>query len=457
MDTNTYRRDPARGFVGVFDGRGYAIANGVYTAGGLFGSVSKEGIVKNLSIVNARLTATDSDGSGVIAKKLFGRLENISLSCTLEGGNFNSVGAIAAIAAGAYVKDTVVCTDFLNTRAAPNDNGSLVSANYDSVTTYENVYVITNQSAEGKAVAFGGSNYDESKIAFAGNGLKVWFPSAQDMVFDGLSGEIWNVPEQSIPYFAKEAGFVAGYTVKHFVRNIDNPTEWTVRETQKKRGTIGSTVTAAGRNYTDRVFDMSANVVPTGKTEANIGSVTAEGGLVLECYYKSTAALIVANPGTTAATPVLEMAGNPRDGSQLLDDLGTFEGVAGAWRFYTSTGGTSSRLNFRNITPEEMAQYAYLEFKLYAADWSTVDIVPFDAANGYNSGDISVAANVVKMAQYFKIYSGDGQNELEQATDGEWITLRVTAKGLRKDSVFKIGNTAAGSFCIAEPKLVLAA
>ncbi len=457
VDTNTYRRDPARGFVGVFDGRGYAIANGVYTAGGLFGSVSKDGIVKNLSIVNARLTAANSDGSGVIAKKLFGRLENISLSCTLEGGNFNSVGAIAAIAAGAYVKDTVVCTDFLNTRAAPNDNGSLVSANYDSVTTYENVYVITNQSAEGKAAAFGGSNYDESKIAFAGNGLKVWFPSAQDMVFDGLSGEIWNVSEQAIPHFAKEAGFVAGYTVKHFVRNIDNPTEWTVRDTQRKRGTIGSTVTAAGRNYTDRVFDMSANVVPTGKTEANIGSVTAEGGLVLECYYKSTAALIVANPGTTAATPVLEMAGNPRDGSQLLDDLGTFEGVAGAWRFYTSTGGTSSRLNFRNITPEEMAQYAYLEFKLYAADWSTVDIVPFDAANGYNSGDISVAANVAKMAQYFKIYSGDGQNELEQATDGEWITLRVTAKGLRKDSVFKIGNTAAGSFCIAEPKLVLAA
>ena len=457
VDTNEWRRDPARGFVGVFDGRGYAIANGVYTSGGLFGSVSKDGIVKNLSIVNARLTAADSNGSGVVARKVFGRLENISLSCTLEGGNFNSIGTVAAVAAGATIKDTVVSVTFLNTRPVPNDNGSLISSNYDAVTTYENVYVITNQSAEGAAAAFGESNYDETKIAFAGNGLKVWFPTAQDKVFAGLSEEIWSLPEQGIPCFAKETGFIADYTVKHFVRTSDKPNEWTVRETEIRRGVIGNPVTAVGKNYSDRVFDMSASVVPSGKTEANIGSVTADGLLTLECYYKSIAAVIVANPGTTAATPVLEMTGNPRDGSLILDDLGTFEGAEKTWRLSATAGGGNSRLNLRNVTPEEMEQYAYFEFKLYAADWSTVDIIPFDAVNGYNSGDISVASKVAAMANYFKIYSADGQTQLEQATDGEWVVLRVTAKGKAKDNIFKIGLTAAGSFCIAEPKLVLAA
>lgn len=461
VDTNEWRRDPARGFVGVFDGRGYAIANGVFTSGGLFGSVSRDGIVKNLSIVNARLTAADSNGSGVVARKVFGRLENISLSCTLEGGNFNSIGTIASVAAGATIKDTVVSVTFLNTRVAPNDNGSLISSNYDAVTTYENVYVITNQSAEGAAAAFGESNYDETKIAFAGNGLKVWFPTAQDKVFAGLSEEIWNVPEQGIPYFAKETGFIADYTVKHFVRTSDKPNEWTVRETEIRRGVIGNTVTAAGKNYSDRVSGMTdSNMsVPEGKRNADTGAVAVDGSLVLEIYYKSVAYLSVANPGTTAAKPVLEMGGNPRDGSQILDALGTFEGAENVWKLSATAGGGGSRLTLKNIALEEWdAQFACFEFKLYAADWSTVDIIPFSrTVNGKNSGDISVPANVTKMADMFKIYGADGQTELAQATDGEWITVRVTANGYSATSFFKIGLTAAGSFCIAEPKLVLAA
>ena len=73
------------GFSGTFDGRGYTISGGIYeTCGGLFGQVSKYGILKNFNIENAKWGFVPSDGTlkNIICWSISGTMENVSVSAT---------------------------------------------------------------------------------------------------------------------------------------------------------------------------------------------------------------------------------------------------------------------------------------------------------------------------------------------------------------------------------------
>ena len=439
------RAHPEYGFRGTFDGRGYVLGNGVYTFGGLFGTVANTGVVKNLAIFNADLNSSGHEGSGVIARKFFGTADNIYLSGTVRSGTYNSVGFFSASALNATIKNTVVEAKYRNTRPERNSNATFIG--YTPGVTLQNVYVISDRTSDGRAEAFGTAD----PCTYNADGIKVWLPTATDMAFTGLDSAIWETPAGEVPRFKKEAGFVAAYSVQHYTREatVDGtPTAnaFTVRETTTERGVIGSTVTDFGKVYPDRVFNMASNNAPSGKTAANTGTVTQDGSLVLECYYSSVPSIAVA-AGTT-----FNMNGSPRDGTAILDLLETFEGKNNVWRMTSTGAGGASRLTFANMTQAAWANYEYLEFKIYA-QFSNLDFVPVLNGAYDNSGATTNPANVTKVAESLTFYDESG-TQLSVLTDNTWVTVRVT-KCNASGQILMFGNlTSAGRYYVCDAKLV---
>ena len=69
------------GFAGVFDGMGYILSGGTYLEGGMFGAIAAGGIVRNVAIMNATLSASDIYYYGytgsVIGETFAGTLDNV--------------------------------------------------------------------------------------------------------------------------------------------------------------------------------------------------------------------------------------------------------------------------------------------------------------------------------------------------------------------------------------------
>ena len=92
-----YENDDSRGFLGVFDGRGYNIdgvtvgknpSGDVKQAGGIFGYLAAGGVVKNVSFTNATLLANN----GFICSRGNGTIENVSIQYKKIGGDKETHG-----------------------------------------------------------------------------------------------------------------------------------------------------------------------------------------------------------------------------------------------------------------------------------------------------------------------------------------------------------------------------
>ena len=130
------------GFIGTFDGRGYTVSNSTVAAsnGGLFGTVNKASVIKNVAFVNA----TVSGDSGLISSNFAGMIENVyvegKLTCTRASSISPSSLLVSKIYDGAKIRNTIVKI----TNPTINNNyssaiGMLVSAKEDAL---ENVYVL---------------------------------------------------------------------------------------------------------------------------------------------------------------------------------------------------------------------------------------------------------------------------------------------------------------------------
>ena len=96
-----YTWDLTRGFKGVFDGRGYNIdgvtvgtppSGDAKQSGGIFGYISKTGVVRNVSFTNATLLANN----GFICSAGDGTIENVSISYKKIGGDKETAGINSA-------------------------------------------------------------------------------------------------------------------------------------------------------------------------------------------------------------------------------------------------------------------------------------------------------------------------------------------------------------------------
>ena len=458
QDGNAHQRDITRGFQGVFDGRGHVIANGIYDTG-LFGTVGGDGKVVNLAIYNAVL-APSSNGTGIFGYKYFGLLENVSISCT-HASTFDNAGTIAYTAYGATFRNVVVETDYVWSRmSSRNNHGAFIAFNATSghgnsptglINTYENVYVITNRLHKGKISVF--DEVNTQKYEQKGNGLITYLENAENMSFTGLNSEYWT--GEGVPYFKTvDSELTASYTVKHFVRN--DTTGLVERETETKRAMVGSVITSYGRGYEDRKLadpNKDSNLTqlfPSGKAGLHTGTVTADNALVLECYYTMRDQYLVSH-STSNKAYVMDMRGNPRTGAQVVDYLGTYEGVEGAYRM-TSAAGGDSRIVLRNsiITLSELQSYKYFEVKVYSTNFAAVDVIPQPVSgSGYNVSDL---ANDSCM----ELYDETGTTKLTQTPTSGWVTMRFICSKIGNATYYlQIGLKGSGtSYCFAQPKLV---
>ena len=100
------------GFIGTFDGRGYVIEGLVIsgTLKGLFGTLGQAGIVKNVGFIGAQLGG--GSGSGIVAARVFGLIENIYIEVAIVGEEWWS-GAVAGFSAlsTARIRNCVIITD----------------------------------------------------------------------------------------------------------------------------------------------------------------------------------------------------------------------------------------------------------------------------------------------------------------------------------------------------------
>lgn len=130
------------GFIGTFDGRGYTVTNSTVAAsnGGLFGTVNKVSVIKNVAFVNS----TVSGDSGLISSNFAGTIENVyvegKLTCTRASSISPSSLLVSKIYDGAKIRNTIVKI----TNPNVNNNyssaiGMLISAKEDAL---ENVYVL---------------------------------------------------------------------------------------------------------------------------------------------------------------------------------------------------------------------------------------------------------------------------------------------------------------------------
>lgn len=147
MGDASYQNSKA-GFKGVFDGQGYTVKNILLDYCGLFGTISEEGIVKNLNVeanlfpwANGKNMARSSN---VIAQNLFGTLENVNITVN-QNGNYNS-SSVATMAKNATLKNVTVNT----TGCVWNSSYKPVSFIYWIVSkiTLENVFVNADEGSK---------------------------------------------------------------------------------------------------------------------------------------------------------------------------------------------------------------------------------------------------------------------------------------------------------------------
>ena len=122
MDMSYVSKD--NGFVGTFDGRGYAIKN-FTLAGygtGLFGSIGKSGLVKDLAILESQMVG--GSNCGMLAGRLYGTVKDIYAQVYLNdtGSKDGFAGLVKLIESGAVMQNCLVYARVIyNTETADTD------------------------------------------------------------------------------------------------------------------------------------------------------------------------------------------------------------------------------------------------------------------------------------------------------------------------------------------------
>lgn len=147
----SYQRDDA-GFYGIFEGAGYTVTGLSAGCGGLFGEVSKDGVVRNLNVKDARLVGASPHNSSVISRNFSGSIENVNISVNLNN-NYGG-GAICYLFNGGTVKNVNITATGLrvnreNSAFAYWTRGTIIADNINVI--YDTNYsLISNDNSSVK-------------------------------------------------------------------------------------------------------------------------------------------------------------------------------------------------------------------------------------------------------------------------------------------------------------------
>lgn len=183
---------PEKGFVGTFDGRGYAIKGLSYADGslGFFGMIGQAGVVKNLAFLNCELVP-GAYKSGIVANLVLGTVENVYVSAKNNGSWWTAAFAYY-IGGSAVVRNCMI-------EVTEGENAAFKAALANSIkpnATIENCYAIGAQPL---------LYVDDAHGEFTETDTLKHFETEADMKaaaldLSGWNTEIWDV-SSGIPVF----------------------------------------------------------------------------------------------------------------------------------------------------------------------------------------------------------------------------------------------------------------
>ncbi len=382
-------RNPAVGFQGIFDGRGYAITNLSVGTGGIFGVVGQAGRIKNFALTSCTLNPDTSLGGGIIAQMFFGTIEDVFIQGSFAG-NFVALGGVAYVSTMGYVKNVVIDVANNSNRTDKTPGAGLfcwIPANSSVVA--ENVYVKTDiaiktESASdplnGKANAVGTYTIKE-----AGNGLTAKL-YGEDVEYKDLTADFWDISTDK-----KTAKFdqLGSYSIKYYAQRA-NSNSYELKSTIVGYGLEGQILVLA-----DKKFDGCTYAYDTNKFNVFNGVIDKATPAELAIYY------------TRYDTPIV----NDEEGNAL--DL--------AYTYYTyadrdpgvsyggpqSVKGTYFDKTAYKFTAQTSEWYNRLILSCPSKGVSGIPGTNFINENGYKTLTFKLYAETLPSKIYFTKYYGD--------------------------------------------------
>ena len=184
----TANGDTRYGLNGVFDGCGYTVRGGTYIEGGLFGAISKNGVLKNIALIDVTLSTSSAYYYGLcpsaVAETVSGRMENVLVDVTNESWATSARGCatVTAVAEYIYGAEFENCVFYM---PLVHEAGAII-AYTGMASSAINVYAIGCDSDSYRKIT------GTSGLFKAGYFLH---KASEDVTFKGLDEEIWTVLE----------------------------------------------------------------------------------------------------------------------------------------------------------------------------------------------------------------------------------------------------------------------
>lgn len=245
------------GLHGVFDGQGYTIYNGIYGAGGLFGMVSTEGVIKNVAFVqsilgkSARADNSKGEHCSIVAAAFHGIAQNVFVDVIHEETSWFG-GPFGYCSYAATYENVIVY--FPSTNGDSNAIARVIRGENKAT----NVYVFANDtpSNDGKTTNIYG-------IAEAfGDGCKInpYGTSISSLEIEGFDEGIWNIKGDKAIFLSQISEVVEK------CKEIDGSTVFVGKSISFGESVMGQPIVVSAKNK-----------LPSGVTLANnVLNVTAD-------------------------------------------------------------------------------------------------------------------------------------------------------------------------------------
>ena len=245
------------GLHGVFDGQGYTIYNGIYGAGGLFGMVSTEGVIKNVAFVqsilgkSARADNSKGEHCSIVAAAFHGTAQNVFVDVIHEETSWFG-GPFGYCSYAATYENVIVY--FPSTNGDSNAIARVIRGENKAT----NVYVFANDtpSNDGKTTNIYG-------IAEAfGDGCKInpYSTAISSLEIEGFDEDIWNVKGDKAIFLSQISEVVEK------CKEIDGSTVFVGKNISFGESVMGQPIVVSAKNK-----------LPSGVTLANnVLNVTAD-------------------------------------------------------------------------------------------------------------------------------------------------------------------------------------
>lgn len=353
---NAYYNSPYAGFLGTFDGAGYAIYNfTVNTHKGLFTGINQGGVLKNVSLLGVKIKTVGGASGGTLGQSVYNAtIENVRISVEAVSGKYT--GAIARRVRGNDTKLNNVIIDYASSLTADEDATSSIFFEVNEKPVATNVLVIKD----------------------ADKPLNSAYPT---QVVSGIASTTWDAPDYStvvasvfdtdtyaLPVL-KGDSLVIPYTADYY-KGRSAQSWWENQESAVLFGKIGETVTASkALKYADTtpiadISTASAVLAKDVKTE-------------LKYYYESTYDLV-----------------------NVLDSDGNDTGIIFNHYDMTGTQSTNGMEYNETVSGQEDAYYVSHSLTQDGEWYGRIQLLDPSAAYSGNNGTGNSVSGIIKNGGY---------------------------------------------------------